>query len=233
MIQSSLLHRPPRPPWGSTTHLGAVAALLVLTATLGWSNSTVAQTPPAGAVTQGIDPEATLPFWAYEDDAVEIRLIQRLPDQTRAFFIGRGFTSAMADEIARSCVFQSILRNRGPGVESPEMGIDLGTWRLDAGDGPRPIALKEPWDERFAAAGESDAARIAFRWSTFPTEQTFRGGDYNWGMISLGVEPGTRFDLSLAWTLDGAPRTATIEGVTCAPEETHDGAPADAPAAVD
>jgi hypothetical protein len=171
------------------------------------------------AISQGIDPEANLPFWAYEDDSVEIRLIQRLPDQTRAFFIGRGFTSAMADEIARSCVFQSILRNQGPSVESPEMGIDLATWRLDAGDGPRPIALKEPWDTRFAATGESDAARIAFRWSTFPTEQRFRGGDYNWGMISLGVEPGTRFDLTLTWTLNGEPQTALLGGVTCAPEE--------------
>jgi hypothetical protein len=202
---------------------------LLLVPILGCGAPSLADSDP---ITQGIDPEANLPFWAYQDDAVEIRLIQRLPDQTRAFFIGRGFTSAMADEVARSCVFQSILRNRGPGVESPEMGIDLGTWRLDAGDGPRPIALKEPWDARFAAAGESDAARIAFRWSTFPTEQSFRGGDYNWGMVSFGVEPGTRFDLTLTWTLNGEPHTAVLEAVTCAPEEADDGATDDAPTAV-
>jgi hypothetical protein len=174
---------------------------------------------PAGAETsRGIDPEAGLPFWAYQDESVEIRLIQRLPDQTRAFFIGRGFTSETANAIAESCVFQSILRNHAPGLDFPEMGIDLADWRLDAGEGPRQIALKEPWDARFAEAGERDAARIAFRWSTFPTEQRFRGGDYNWGMISFGVPPGTRFDLTLTWTLDGDPQSAVLHGVTCAPE---------------
>jgi len=47
------------------------------------------------------------------------------------------------------------------------------------------------------------AARIAFRWATFPTEQTFdAGGDYNWGMISIGLTPGDKFDLKVNWTED-------------------------------
>ncbi|MGE5153605.1 MAG: hypothetical protein ACM3ST_06260 [Bdellovibrio bacteriovorus] len=184
-----------------------------------------------GEPSQGIDPEAGLPFWAWEDTLVELRLIQRLPDQTRGFFIARGFTSEASDRIARSCVFQSIQRNRGRDVAGPVMEVDLTRWRLTPSDGaepaPRPIALKEDWDKEWKAAGESEAARVAFRWSLFPTRQTFRGGDYNWGMISFGVAPGTRFDLTLDWTLDGVPQEARLKGLICAPEtvETEGGSP--------
>jgi hypothetical protein len=167
----------------------------------------------------GTDPEAGLPFWAWEDGALEIRLVQRLPDQTRAFFIGRGFSSAAADRVARSCVFQAIMRNLAQGGQTPVLGIDLTDWRLDAGAGVRALVSKDVWDAEWVAAGESEAARIAFRWSLFPTTQELRGGDYNWGMISLGVPPGTRLDLMLSWTIDAEPRGAVLRGLTCAPEE--------------
>jgi hypothetical protein len=177
----------------------------------------------AGDPSQGIDPEAGLPFWAWVEPPVEIRLIQRLPDQTRGFFIARGFSSTAADRIARSCVFQSIQRNRGSGTDAPVMEVDLTQWRVVPEDEPAtsarpPLALKEEWDREWRAAGESERARVAFRWSLFPTRQTFRGGDYNWGMISFGVPTGTRFDLKLAWTLDGEPQEAVLRGVACAPD---------------
>jgi hypothetical protein len=178
--------------------------------------------PAEGETREGIDPEAGLPFWAWEEPPVDIRLIQRLPDQTRGFFIARGFTTAAADRIARSCVFQSIQHNRGLDVEGPVMEVDLTRWRITRADGSepsaRPIALKEAWDTEWEAAGESEAARVAFRWSLFPTRQTFRGGDYNWGMIMFGVPPGTHFDLTLDWTLDGEPHQAVLRGLICAPE---------------
>ena len=180
---------------------------------------------------QGIDPQAGLPFWAWQDASVEIRLIQRLPDQTGGFFIARGFSSESADRIARSCVFQSIQRNRGVGAAAPVVDLDLTQWQVtpldDPKGSPRPLALKEAWDEEWEKAQESQAARIAFRWSLFPTRQTFRGGDYNWGMISFGLPPGTRFDLTLRWTLDGEPQEAILRGVSCASElvETDETAP--------
>lgn len=194
--------------------------LLVLSTLLASLTLSVARAE--GDPSQGIDPEAGLPYWAWEEPPVEIRLIQRLPDQTRGFFIARGFSSAAADRIARSCVFQSIQRNRGVDAEAPVMDVDLTRWRIVPADGPdaahRPLALKEVWDQEWEAGGESEAARVAFRWSLFPTRQTFRGGDYNWGMISFGVPPGTRFDLVLAWALDGEPREALLKGLICAPE---------------
>ena len=180
----------------------------------------------AGQV-QGLDPDAGLPFWAWEEGPVEIRLVQRLPDQTRAFLIGRGFTSAAADLIGRSCVFQAIVRNRAPaegaGAPGPggDLAIDLATWRLEADAGPQDLPPKEGWEPSWEAMGESNAARIALRWSLFPSTQTFRPGDYNWGMIPFGVPPGTRFDLTLAWNLGGEPQGAILRGLVCAPEDVQ------------
>ena len=180
----------------------------------------------AGQV-QGLDPDAGLPFWAWEEGPVEVRLVQRLPDQTRAFFIGRGFSSAAADLIGRSCVFQAIVRNRAQaesaGAPGPrgDLAVDLATWGLEAGAGPRALPPKEGWEPRWEAMGESNAARIALRWSLFPSTQTFRPGDYNWGMIPFGVPPGTRFDLTLAWNLGGEPQGAVLRGLVCAPEDVQ------------
>jgi len=43
-------------------------------------------------VSTGTDEEAQLPYWQAADGSVSIRLVQRLPDQTRGFFLARGFS---------------------------------------------------------------------------------------------------------------------------------------------
>jgi len=201
------------PGRSSITLTGAASLKAIATAAVGGA-CTIAL---AGQV-EGTDEDSGLPYWAWEEGPVEIRMVQRLPDQTRAFFIARGLSTAAADRLARSCVFQTIVRNRGGGGQTARVGVDLTAWRRDAGRGLEPIGDKDVWDREWAATGETRAARIAFHWAFFPTVQTFFSGDINWGMTSYGVPPGARFDLALAWTLDGAPRSAFLHGVTCAPE---------------
>ena len=216
------LSRSVNPLWRRQAPARALAPVLAAVLALAaWGGVVV-----AGQV-QGVDPDAGLPFWAWEEGPVEVRLVQRLPDQTRAFFIGRGLSSAAADLIGRSCVFQAIVRNRaqadGAGAPGPrgDLAIDLATWRLEAGAGPQALPPKEGWEPRWEAMGESTVARIALRWSLFPSTQTFRPGDYNWGMIAFGVPPGTRFDLTLAWNLGGEPQSAVLRGLVCAPEDVQ------------
>ena len=58
--------------------------------------------------------------------------------------------------------------------------------------------------------------RVAFRWATFPTQQSFEaGGDYNWGMISFGLPPGSVFDLQLVWRQDNIVKTQWIKQIEC------------------
>ncbi len=155
--------------------------------------------------------------WILRDDPLELRLQQLTLDQTRAFYLGRGFDAAETERIAHGCVFQTVVRNTGA---SGNIVLDLTRWRLETTGGSRPIKLKREWDREFEARGIPPSARIAFRWATFPTEQQFDPSDYNWGMTTFGLPPGSRFDLSLQWRVDEQPRQALIESMICA-EETE------------
>lgn len=174
-------------------------------------------------VSQDLDPDTGLARWQFREGALDLQLVQRLPDQTRAFFMGRGFDADSMDRFARACVFQAIVRNATPAdAAGPALAMDLEHWRVDHGDLPAPLPLEPEWQQRWEASGQSKQARIAFRWALFPTQQVFRPGDYNWGMIPLGPPPGAVVGLDLAWHEDGQLRRGRIPGIQCPPDETAD-----------
>jgi hypothetical protein len=166
----------------------------------------------AAEVSATKDPQTGLRTWEWGQAGVKFQLVQRLPDQTRAFFQGRGFSSANADTIARSCVFQTIFRNAG---KAP-LSYDLDDWILTHKGKTRSLQTRERWDEVWRTRDVGQGPRIAFRWSLLPTRQQFEPGDYNWGMTSFGLPPGERFDLSLRLTLDGKVIDGRIPAITCA-----------------
>jgi len=161
--------------------------------------------------------ETGLIGWKLKQDSMELELVQRLPDQTRAFFLARGFPAGIADDLGRSCIFQTILRNTGVDAgTSPTLTVSLKDWQVIHDGTSRPLKLKEVWDQAWSDAVVSKSARLAFRWATFPSIQTFQPGDYNWGMISFDLAPGARFDLRLVWREGNERRSAEIEDLICA-----------------
>ncbi len=158
------------------------------------------------------DAETGLRSWTWSHQGVSIELVQRLPDQTRAFFLGRGFSAEDADRIGRACVFQTIFRNGG----AQAVEYDLGDWSLGHGSERSALRTREVWDREWESQGIDQPARIAFRWSLLPTVQRFEPGDYNWGMTSFGLPPGARFDLSLVMEIGGERVTGEIPAVVCA-----------------
>ncbi len=170
----------------------------------------------AGVVTAEVisdqDAESRLLSWTWTHDGVSVQLLQLLPDQTRAFFLGRGFGREDADRIGRSCVFQTIFRNDG--VRPVE--YDLDTWSVRHRTGRLRLRTREVWDPEWATRGVDDAARTAFRWALLPTVQRFEPGDYNWGMTSFNLPPGVQFDLSLIVNIGGEPIAAEVPSVVCA-----------------
>jgi len=172
-------------------------------------------------VTKTMDTETGLAGWKLSEGGFELELIQRLPDQTRAFFLGRGFSAVVADDIARSCVFQAIGRNRYGVSEHKSVSINLRQWLLKSDGRLHKVKLKEQWDSGWPKSAVSTASRIAFRWATFPTEQTFEPvGDYNWGMISFDLPPGTLFDLQVRWSVNGLEQQAWLQDLQC-PADIH------------
>jgi hypothetical protein len=116
-------------------------------------------TASAGA-TRSANEETGLVKWHLIEGDFEVELVQRLPDQTRGFFLARGFSRDIANEIATSCVFQTIIRNNGASGTGQPLAVDLGQWRMIQAGKERGIRLKEDWIRSWP----DDGIRIATRY---------------------------------------------------------------------
>ena len=158
--------------------------------------------------------------WRLLDSGLKLELTQRLPDQTRAFFQGRGFSADIANKIASSCIFQTVGHNISQGEDSGAVSISLEQWLVKYARAQRPLKHKETWDSEWPEGRVSKASRIAFRWAMFPTEQSFElEGDYGWGMTSFGLPPGAKFNLHIFWTTNGRLKDAWINNLVCATDQ--------------
>ncbi len=175
--------------------------------------------PPSLAladVIKEVDSEGLI-TWRLVDSGLKLELSQRLPDQTRAFFQGRGFSADIANNIANSCVFQTIGENISEGKASGTVSIALEHWLVKYARAHHFLKLKEAWDSEWPEGSVTVASRVAFRWAMFPSKQSFEpGGDYGWGMTSYGLPPGERFDLHVFWKLNGQLKDAWIDNLECA-----------------
>lgn len=156
--------------------------------------------------------------WHFNKGDIEIELIQRLPDQTRALFMSHEFSREVIEELALSCMFQTIIRNSGQSGSGQPVSIDLTRWRMQHGGRTRGIRLKEAWLDDWSDEDASPAARLVVRWGMFPTRQKYLPGDYNWGLTAYGIAPGSVFDLEVAWKEGAENRTGMIRGIVCAPD---------------
>ncbi len=200
--------------------------LLVLSFTTSYS---LMASEPDGKISKTIDAQTQLSAWKFSAGNFQLELIQRSPQQTRSFFQGRGFSSKVADDIALSCVFQTIGRNTEADNKTDSVSVDLSEWRIvlvddkdknsenaTANEKPKPIKLKEDWANEWKDSDIKPASRIAFRWATYPTEQRFDpGGDFNWGMISMGPKPEAIFDLHIFWKQGEQQHDAWIKQMQC------------------
>ncbi|MFA5627923.1 MAG: hypothetical protein WCX90_05340 [Thiohalomonadaceae bacterium] len=152
--------------------------------------------------------------WEIQVDGVHFSLTQLLPDQLRAFYVNRGFTLEQIELYAASCVYMTVLRNdRAPGV----IRTVSSRWPISVNNRPHELIPVEQWVERFSAAGVKKSAVIAFRWAQFPPEQEYRpGGDWNQGMLSVGLPAGSRFDIIATWDIAGNEYRAKLTEVQCA-----------------
>ncbi len=162
------------------------------------------------------NPSTQLRAWVLTEGDFKLELIQRLPDQTRAFFQGRGFSAKIANDLALSCIFQAIGTNIGKPENAQPVSYSLKDWQIKINNKIQALKLKETWKAQWLPSEVKPAARIAFTWATFPTQQTFAsGGDYGWGMVSVGVPPESTFDLKVVWKQNNNTRSTWIRRLTC------------------
>jgi len=168
------------------------------------------------AVSTGTDKQAQLPYWELKAAGLSLRLVQRLPDQSRAFFAARGFAASETELISQSCIFQTVIKNDTTSANSALVSYDLSEWKITQQGHVTGLKTRESWAEEWRLRKVNQAARIAFEWSLLPTQQSYRQQDYNWGMTSFALAPGVKFDLTVLWMLDRKRQSATIKNIECA-----------------
>ncbi|HHH42964.1 MAG TPA: hypothetical protein ENK49_02410 [Gammaproteobacteria bacterium] len=152
--------------------------------------------------------------WETRAHGVSFSLTQILQDQVRAFFVSRGFTLEQIESYATSCVFMAVLRND----DAPDrIHFIRSDWSISSGGKTRPLETVSAWMHRLEAQNASKSALIAFRWSQFPVEQEYEpGGDWNQGMVSVGLPAGSQFGIIARWDINGEPYEAELKEVRCA-----------------
>jgi hypothetical protein len=177
----------------------------------------------------GIDQDAALPYWQISDQGMSLRFVQRLPDQTRAYFLARGFNKPEADLIAKSCVFQTVFKNVSNLTQASALDYNLHDWVVRVAGRHQGLKVREDWKREWQRRKVKPAAQLAFEWSLYPTQQVYKSGDYNWGMSIFNLKPGTKFDLQVVWHQYGQTRSATIKDIQCAADIHPDPASARQP----
>src|SRR4030042_1090297 len=107
--------------------------------------------PAAAVINTGTDAEAELPYWEVVEHGVSIRLVQRLPDQTRGFFQARGFSIADSELIAQSCMFQTVFKNVAPPSDPGVIEYNLDEWIVYAAGKQRRMKTREAWQKDWTA----------------------------------------------------------------------------------
>lgn len=170
----------------------------------------------AAEISQHAETASGLQGWLISDGNIEIQLNPLLRDQVRAFYLARGFSDEVTQQIEISCVFQAVMSNVSVPADENSVSVDLSQWIITTPKGATPLKDKDSWLHQWSEMGASDTSNVAFRWATFPWEQTFvQSGDYGWGMILLGKNLPDHFKLMAAWSVAGQPQSQLVDGLSC------------------
>lgn len=190
--------------------LRSTGAESVLACTLLLLVSAVAQ----AAQQVSVEPATGIRTWSTSHAGVHFSLTQILPQQADAFYVNRGFSVAQIEPYSTACVYMTVLRNdTAPGV----IHFNRKNWAVTHNGQQHRAKTVSEWLEFFTARGVGKPALIAFRWAQFPPEQEYEpGGDWNQGMLAVGLPAGASFDIEARWDVDGRDFSTMLKGVECA-----------------
>jgi len=169
-------------------------------------------------ITTGIDESAKLPFWEWNDQSVSLRLVQRLPEQSIGFFMARKFSMENAVLIANNCMFQTVFKNISEASMPVLVEYNLNEWNIIFDGKTQKPKTRENWLEVWKNKNIDPSSKIAFEWALMPTIQKYQQGDYNWGMTSFGLPPGTVFNLQGKILVNNEIVIINIPSIQCAPD---------------
>ena len=161
-----------------------------------------------------VDPSTGITSWEINSHGVNFSLTQILPEQAKAFYVNRGFTLTQTESFASSCVYMTIMRND---TAPDTIHFVKSSWSIVSNNKSYPPLSVASWLKKLKDNNVNKAALIAFRWAQFPPEQEFEvGGDWNQGMLSVGLPVNSLFDLIVRWDINGKEYETKLVGVQCA-----------------
>jgi hypothetical protein len=130
-----------------------------------------------------------------------------------AFYGARGFPEATIRPYAQACGFSFGMQNGS----ANKLTTRLADWHaVSADDKHVALRLPEAWDMEWVKSGVSEAARIAFRWAQFQSENTFEPGDWIMGMATLEVPLSGTFRLVARYRDDKGNHEIVLDKLSCA-----------------
>lgn len=130
-----------------------------------------------------------------------------------AFYVARGFPETAIQPYAEACGFSFGMQNMGTAT----LVTRLSDWHAVGADGRRvALRLPEAWGGDWERAGVPQAARIAFRWAQFQSENIFEPGDWIMGMATLDAAPSAPFRLVARYHDDKGDHEIVLDKLSCA-----------------
>ena len=148
--------------------------------------------------------------WTAKSEGFSIELIQLLPDFIRAIYMSHDFRDAEVDEIARYCVFGTVIKN----TSGQQQDDDVADWfYTDKRSKNYPVKTKSEWIAQWQKAG------VTLSWTLLPDKGRFYEGDWQQGFTTIKLPRESEFTLTFKWTIDNTEYTDIFEGLRCAPEQ--------------
>ncbi|MFT5112726.1 MAG: hypothetical protein ACI8P9_002054 [Parasphingorhabdus sp.] len=170
-------------------------------------------TPALATTEHNINPQIGTHTWKRTSDEVTYSLTQILPDQIRAFFSGRGFPVNAIEELARTCVFMTVVRN---GHTTGSIHFKTADWMVQSNGQSESIRSTESWLNHWKDIGLELPQLIAFEWGQFPVEHIYQPGDWNQGMLIFSLDSNSSFNLHINWAYQNKLYTGVLDEVICA-----------------
>ena len=150
----------------------------------------------------------------YEDKDVFIRLINRTPDQLRAFYLARQFNQASIEEILNTCLVTPIIHNLSQDI----LWLDLDEWRFSSHGKPFERLRRDYWPDRWARTQLPQAQQSTFGWTLLPETRDLHPDESVGGSFVLPYQ-AKPFTLTMNFPVGadrkGPLKTVTFEGIQC------------------
>ncbi len=164
--------------------------------------------------------DSTSESGVYTGQDLVVHAQARTPDQTTAFYLGRGFPAAMLKEFNQSCFVTVSMRHTRPDV----VWLEPARWRLRDANG-RIIERRDRhyWNRVWKTINAPHASRATFGWTQLPESRDLQPDEPVGGNITIVPPTGPfslEFRLATGKNKTGPEIVGRIEGLICQAQES-------------